>query len=115
MLPAQLYLIRLSAYSPELNAMEWVWTPLKRDVSEAVWKSLDAMEVAITGGCGDRLVNLCCEQAHGPASGGIFKLMMVLSLFLPPLACRWASVNSAFSNSFKCHVTRFIIISDHGS
>ena len=30
--------------------MEWVWTPLKRDVSEAVWKSLDAMEVAITGG-----------------------------------------------------------------
>jgi|ETNmetMinimDraft_26_1059896.scaffolds.fasta_scaffold12829_2 transposase len=50
MLPEQLYLIRLSAYSPELNAMEWVWTPLKRDVSEAVWKSLDAMEVAITGG-----------------------------------------------------------------
>ena len=47
MLPEQLYLIRLAAYSPELDAMERVWTPLKRDMPEDVWKSLDAMEVAI--------------------------------------------------------------------
>jgi len=29
--------------------MEWVSTPLKRYMSEAVWKSLGTMEVAITG------------------------------------------------------------------
>ena len=61
--------------------MERIWNSLKRDMFRTVWKSLDAMEAATTR----VLVNSCCEHVHGPASGRIFKLKLVLSLLLPSL------------------------------
>ena len=38
----------LPAYSPELNPMEQVWDKVKRQVSNQVWATLDAIESAIT-------------------------------------------------------------------
>ncbi len=43
-----MFLIPFPAYSPELNAMEQVWVPVKRHVSNAVWKTPDDMKAAIT-------------------------------------------------------------------
>jgi transposase len=47
-LPEQVRLIPLPPYSPELNAMENLWDPVKRRISNAVWETLEAIESAIT-------------------------------------------------------------------
>ena len=47
-LPEQIRLLPLPAYCPELSPIENLWDPVKREVSNAVWETLDAMEKAIT-------------------------------------------------------------------
>ncbi len=47
-LPEQIRLLPLPAYCPELSPIENLWDPVKREVSNAVWETLDAIEQAIT-------------------------------------------------------------------
>ena len=47
-LPAQVRLIQLPAYAPELNSIENLWDSVKRRVSNVAWETLDAIEAAIT-------------------------------------------------------------------
>ncbi|MBI1925891.1 IS630 family transposase [Candidatus Poribacteria bacterium] len=47
-LPKQVRLIPLPPYSPELNAITHLWDSVKRDTSNAVWQTLEAIESAIT-------------------------------------------------------------------
>jgi len=47
-LPEQIRLLPLPPYCPELSPIEKLWDPVKREVSNAVWETLDAMENAIT-------------------------------------------------------------------
>ena len=47
-LPEQIRLLPLPPYCPELSPIEKLWDPVKREVSNAVWEALDAMEQAIS-------------------------------------------------------------------
>ena len=47
-LPEQIRLLPLPAYCPELSPIENLWDPVKGEVSNAVWETLEAMEEAIT-------------------------------------------------------------------
>ena len=47
-LPKQIRLLPLPAYCPELSPIENLWDPVKGEVSNAVWETLEAMEKAIT-------------------------------------------------------------------
>ena len=46
-LPEQIRLLPLPAYCPELSPIENLWDPVKGEVSNAVWGTLEAMEKAI--------------------------------------------------------------------
>ncbi len=48
LLPEQIRLLPLPAYCPELSPIENLWDPVKGEVSNAVWGTLEAMEEAIT-------------------------------------------------------------------
>jgi len=47
-LPEQIRLLPLPVYCPELNPIEKLWDQVKREVSNAVWETLDSIEGAIT-------------------------------------------------------------------
>ena len=47
-LPEQIRLLPLPAYCPELSPIENLWDPVKREISNAVWETLEAIEKAIT-------------------------------------------------------------------
>ncbi len=47
-LPEQIRLLPLPAYCPELSPIENLWDPVKGEISNAVWGTLEAMEKAIT-------------------------------------------------------------------
>ena len=47
-LPEQIRLLPLPAYCPELNPIEKLWDQVKREVSNAVWETLDSIEEAIS-------------------------------------------------------------------
>jgi transposase len=47
-LPANVSLIKLPAYSPELNPIEKLWDVVKDRICNVRWKNLDALEAAIT-------------------------------------------------------------------
>ena len=44
----QIRLLPFPAYCPELNPVEKLWDQVKREVSNAVWETLDSIEEAIT-------------------------------------------------------------------
>lgn len=48
-LPANISLIKLPAYSPELNPIEKLWDIVKDRICNQRWKNLDALQTAITG------------------------------------------------------------------
>jgi len=47
-LPEQIRLLPFPAYCPELNPVEKLWDQVKREVSNAVWETLDSIEEAIS-------------------------------------------------------------------
>lgn len=46
-IPQNVRLIPLPPYSPELNAVEQLWDPVKRHIANQAWDSLEKMEAAI--------------------------------------------------------------------
>ena len=46
--PENISLIKLPAYSPELNPIEKLWDVVKDRICNVRWKNLDALEAAIT-------------------------------------------------------------------
>ena len=47
-LPEQIRLLPFPAYCPELHPIEKLWDQVKREVSNAVWETLDSIEEAIS-------------------------------------------------------------------